>query len=166
MTLRYLRCRSHDAIPSSEFQISLPTNFTPRVRFASTLPDGNYRLRVIVAGITNNLGNPLPADRTVDFYVMDGDADRTRTVDFGDLVILARNFNQSPRTFAQGDFDYSGTVDFGDLVILARSFNQTLAQIPATITTSTGTGGATINLADSGSETGDSRGKVRRQLLA
>ena len=56
-----------------------------------------------------------------------GDADLNGTVDFNDLVRLARNFNQSGRVFASGDFNYSsdGLVDFNDLVLLARNFNRT-----------------------------------------
>jgi hypothetical protein len=55
-----------------------------------------------------------------------GDADLNSSVNFNDLVALARNFNQANRFWQQGDFDYNGMVNFNDLVALARNFNQTL----------------------------------------
>jgi hypothetical protein len=55
-----------------------------------------------------------------------GDANLDRTVDFTDLVTLARNYNTtgSQLTWDQGDFNYDDKVDFNDLVLLARNYNQ------------------------------------------
>jgi hypothetical protein len=72
-------------------------------------------------------GSPLVADFSFDFFVLGGDANRDRKVDVADLGILATNWQQSPRTFADGDFDYSGTVDVNDLGILASAWQQQLA---------------------------------------
>jgi fibronectin-binding autotransporter adhesin len=97
------------------------------------LPDGNYRLTIAAADISNAVGVPLTNSVTLDFFVLAGDANRDRHVDFADLVILAQNYNLSGRNFGQGDFNYSGTVDFADLVILAQKYNSTLALLPAEI---------------------------------
>jgi hypothetical protein len=60
-----------------------------------------------------------------------GDADLNGTVNFGDLVRLAQNYNQNVSTtteswWPKGDFNYDGTVNFGDLVKLAQNYNTTL----------------------------------------
>ena len=57
------------------------------------------------------------------FFVLAGDANHDGVVDFGDLALLAQNYNMTGRTFANGDFDYDGDVDFQDLVILAQRYN-------------------------------------------
>jgi hypothetical protein len=90
-------------------------------------PDGNYSVAFNSAGITDSQGNPLGGTTTFNFFVLAGDADHDRDVDVNDLGILASNWQQSPRTFAQGDFDYSGTVDVNDLGILASHWQQQLA---------------------------------------
>ena len=69
----------------------------------------------------------MAADHVLDFFVLAGDANHDRKVDVADLGILASNWQQSPRTFAQGDFDYNGTVDVSDLGILASNWQQNLA---------------------------------------
>jgi hypothetical protein len=61
-------------------------------------------------------------------YTYYGDADFSGSVNVADLGILASNWQQSPRTFAQGDFDYSGTVDVNDLGMLASNWQQSLAR--------------------------------------
>ena len=60
-----------------------------------------------------------------------GDVNGDQTVDFSDLVVVAQNYGQSGRTYAQGNLDYSvgGTVDFSDLVILAQHYGQSLALV-------------------------------------
>ena len=93
------------------------------------LPDGDYRLSWSSNAVTDLAGNWVPAG-SKDFHVLGGDANRDRKVDFSDLVILARNFNQSSRVYSQGDFNYDNTVNFSDLVILARNFNQSLLLAP------------------------------------
>jgi len=90
------------------------------------LPDGNYRLTIPAAKLTDVAGNPLTQDVSLDFFVLAGDANRDRTVGFADLLILAQNYNGTGRTFSQGDFNYDGKVDFSDLLILAQQYNKTL----------------------------------------
>ena len=99
------------------------------------LPDGNYRLTLLAAGITNGAGQQLDANRdgtggdnfTFDFFFLNGDANRDRAVNLQDFNILAANFGASPRTFAQGDFNYDGVVNLQDFNILAGRFGQSLA---------------------------------------
>ena len=50
-----------------------------------------------------------------------GDVNGDGKVDFGDLLILARNYGK-PGTPDQGDGDGDGKIDFGDLVLLARNY--------------------------------------------
>jgi endoglucanase len=97
-----------------------------------TLPDGDYRATIRRTNVTDAAGNPLAADAVVTFFVLAGDANHDRTVDFQDLVILSQNYNQTGRTFAQGNLDYSagGTIDFADLVILSQRYNATLGTAP------------------------------------
>ena len=58
-----------------------------------TLADGNYRLSVAPNGISDPAGNPLAADYAFDFFVLAGDANHARHVDFNDLVVLAQHYN-------------------------------------------------------------------------
>jgi hypothetical protein len=95
------------------------------------LPDGNYRLTIPAAKLTDAAGNPLPQDIVLDFFVLAGDANRDRHVDFNDLVALAQNYNAVGRTFSRGDFSYDGRVDFADLVLLAQRYNTFLQPPPA-----------------------------------
>jgi len=61
-------------------------------------------------------------------YTIQGDANLDGTVNFNDLLALARHYNASGAdvTWGVGDFDYNGTVNFNDLLTLARNYNQAL----------------------------------------
>jgi hypothetical protein len=84
------------------------------------LADGDYRA-------TFAAGNVLGLSTSLDFYVLAGDANRSRSVDFADLVLLAQHYGQTTgMTYADGDFDDDGDVDFADLVVLAQAYNVTL----------------------------------------
>ncbi len=87
--------------------------------------DGNWRIDLPVGALSDAAGN-LSEVFTANFFVLAGDADRNRSVNFGDLLILARNYGQAARLFSEGDFDYDGSVGFSDLLILARNYNLTL----------------------------------------
>jgi hypothetical protein len=93
--------------------------------FAS-LPNGNFRATLHKAGVTDAAGIPLATDAMLDFWFLNGDANRDRSVDFNDLVALAQNYNTTGKTFAQGDFTGDGSVDFNDLVVLAQHYNTTV----------------------------------------
>jgi autotransporter-associated beta strand protein len=56
-----------------------------------------------------------------------GDATMDGTVNFGDLLALAKNYNSTSGTWTTGDFTYDGTVNFGDLLALAKNYNKALA---------------------------------------
>jgi hypothetical protein len=92
------------------------------------LPDGNYRARIIASGVSSTSGGTMAADYLFDFFILAGDANRDRKVDFNDLVVLAQNYNTSGRNFALGNFNYdpAGKVDFEDLVLLAQRYNTSL----------------------------------------
>ena len=94
---------------------------------AGVLPDGNYRATLIASGITNPDGIPLAANHVLNFFFLNGDANRDRRVNLQDFNILAANFGQSPRTFSQGDFNYDGAVNLQDFNILAARFGTVLA---------------------------------------
>jgi hypothetical protein len=91
------------------------------------LPDGNYRLRVAAANLTDAAGNPLDQDLAHDFFVLAGDANRDRVVNLRDFNALASNFGKSGRLFSQGDFNYDGQVTLADFNILANRFGQGVA---------------------------------------
>jgi hypothetical protein len=91
------------------------------------LPDGDYHLALPAGAVTDLFGNALIAEHTLDFFFMQGDANRDRRVNLADFNILASNFGQSSRTFTQADFNYDGTVNLGDFNILAARFGNVLA---------------------------------------
>ena len=140
--------------------------------FASPLPDGNYTLLLPSASASDGTGNTLALNVSASFYTLGGDFNRNRTTDFNDLVILARNFNQSPRVNSLGDANYDGITDFNDLVILARNFNVSLASPPSPVFAG-GRGSGSVRItADTLSPGGkvaaseDGAGKQSRKLLA
>ena len=98
------------------------------------LPDGNYRVTLLSAGI-NDGANPLDGNgdgvggdnyinNTV--FVWAGDANRDRVVDVRDLHIVLGNREQSDQLFTDGDFNYDGMVDKFDLRIVARNMNNSV----------------------------------------
>jgi hypothetical protein len=98
------------------------------LRWAQPLTDGNYRLYVWSAGVRDDQGQSLRFDYTFDFFVLGGDANQDRAVDFLDLAKLAQNYNTSGggKTYADGDFNGDDNVDFLDLAILAQRYNTRL----------------------------------------
>ncbi len=56
-----------------------------------------------------------------------GDTNLDGTVNFTDLLALARNYNGTNLFWQTGDFNYDGNVNFTDLLALARNYNQTLS---------------------------------------
>jgi SdrD B-like domain/Bacterial Ig-like domain len=115
------------AVPDPDYSYD-PGTKRVTLQWPQPLTDGDYRLTVWASGIHDDVGQPLAADYTFDFFAMAADANHDRKVDFSDLVILAQNYNSSGKTFARGNFDYDpgGNVGFSDLVILAQRYNTTL----------------------------------------
>ncbi len=124
---------TNQTIPATGNWTIANTPSSTTVNFSPLLPDGRYRVTFSAAGITDAAGNPLAASAVVNFHVLAGDANRDQQVNFDDLLILAANYNSSPRTFSQGDFDYSGTVNFDDLLLLAAKYNTGVPAAPATL---------------------------------
>jgi len=91
------------------------------------LPDGDYRAELLPGSVSDPFGNTLPATYILNFFFLNGDADRDAAVDSDDFNILASNFGQSNRTFSQGDFNYDGTVNSDDFNILAGRFGSVLS---------------------------------------
>jgi hypothetical protein len=85
---------------------------------------------LLAGGVSDAAGN-LSAAATFDFFVLAADANRDRSVNFDDLVILAQNYGGTGKTFSTGDFNDDGSVGFDDLVMLAQRYGTTL---PSTAT--------------------------------
>ncbi len=96
---------------------------------ASFPPDGNYRATLSGSGISAN-GVPMGTNVDVDFFILRGDANNDRRVDFTDLLTLAQNYGGMNRNFSQGNFDLDtqGLVDFNDLLLLAQRYGTSLLQ--------------------------------------
>lgn len=72
------------------------------------------------------LGTPVAAGDVLVRHTKLGDATLDGTVNFSDLLVLARAYNSTGAHWYQGDFDYNGVVNFNDLLIVARNYNATL----------------------------------------
>jgi uncharacterized delta-60 repeat protein len=107
---------------------TLPTRAEWTTFFAQPLPDGNYHAQIAADAVRDYADNPLAAPISFDFFILAGDANHDRKVDFTDLVAVAQSYNTtSGATFDKGDFNYDGKVDFTDLVMLAQRYGTTLA---------------------------------------
>jgi glucose/arabinose dehydrogenase len=118
-------------IPSANIAVSVDS-VTNRLRFSfpgfanGVLPTGQYRATLVGAQTTDPAGNTLASDAVINFRFIAGDADDNGRVEFNDLLILAKNYQQTDRSFALGNYNYStdGLVDFNDLLILAQNYGQ------------------------------------------
>jgi hypothetical protein len=109
---------------------------TATFTFTAGLPDGNYHLTLPPSGASDPSGNALASAASLDFYLLGGDANRDRKVDFLDLAALAQNYNTSGgKTWADGDFNGDGKVDFLDLAMMAQRYNTGLAAPGAVMAT-------------------------------
>jgi ELWxxDGT repeat protein len=129
--LRIVAVPGGAALDPSKFAVSFdPATLTATFTFpgypGGRLPDGNYRATLLAGGVTDPTGNPAAADYALDFYVLGGDTNRDRVVNFNDLLLLASNYNKAGLTYAQGDFTGDGVVNFNDLLILAQNYNKSL----------------------------------------
>ena len=71
-------------------------------------------------------GNALAVDNVLNFFFLNGDANRDRNVNLSDFTILAANFNGTGKDFSQADFNYDTKVDLTDFTVLAARFNAVL----------------------------------------
>lgn len=60
---------------------------------------------------------------------LNGDANFDGAVEFGDFLVLAKNFRTSNRFWSEGDFNSSGSVEFGDFLVMATNFGKRAATI-------------------------------------
>jgi hypothetical protein len=79
----------------------------------------------------SSFGVGLTSDFTQNFALLNGDANRSGTVDITDFNVLASNFGKSGMTFSQGNFDFSadGKVTLQDFSVLASNFGKSLAPL-------------------------------------
>lgn len=132
---------TQEQIPASSISLSNYNSTTNTATFSfinieepgyaneTILPDGNYRATIAASDVVLN-GEEMTNDMILNFFVLSGDANRTRTVNLQDFDILAANFGQSPRDFTQGDFDYDGVVNLSDFNILSGQFGTVLEAAP------------------------------------
>ena len=84
----------------------------------------------------NSRGDTIASTLGVDdirALTIPGDANHDGSVNFSDLVILARHYGANSATWETGDFNFDGKVGFDDLVLLARDYGQTVT--PAELAT-------------------------------
>ena len=100
---------------------------TATFNFNGILADGRYTATFSNTGIENRQSMELSGDRVQEFFFLAGDFNHDGAVNLADFNILASNFGQSNRTFAQGDANYDGVVNLSDFNILAAKFGSSLA---------------------------------------
>ncbi len=122
---------------AASFSYNVATK-TATLNFQSQLPDGNYRLVLNAGAVESSTGAPSAATQ-LDFFVLGGDANRDRHVNFDDLLIVAQNYGKLNQTFSQGNFDYdpNGEVDFDDLLIVAQHYDAFLPALQAGVVLTT-----------------------------
>ncbi|MFT3787366.1 MAG: hypothetical protein QM770_14570 [Tepidisphaeraceae bacterium] len=94
---------------------------------ANTIADGDYLATLPAASASDTAGKQLIAAGTRSFFMLAGDANRDRTVNFSDLLVVASNYGLTSRTFSQGDFNYDGQTNFTDLLMMAARYGTSLA---------------------------------------
>lgn len=91
---------------------------------------GTYTVSTVASQVKDVAGN-FTAVANIGTFVANipipGDADRNGRVEFDDLLLVAQNYGQTTKTFAQGNFsdDEAGDVGFDDLLLLAQHYGQT-----------------------------------------
>lgn len=96
--------------------------------------DGPYRFRIPMGTIESSSGGLTRSDTDLtgtNYYILAGDLNRDRVVNFDDLLTLSQNFGQTGKTFSQGNIDYSpdGLVGFDDLLILAQRYGTSVLEV-------------------------------------
>lgn len=124
---------TNTVIPNPNLAFSYNDQTARAVITPSQLPngiftDGNYRLTINAGSVTDLSGNGLASNYNFDFFVLAGDFNRDRTVNFNDLLVIAQNYNRIGRSFSQGNIDYSpeGLVAFNDLLGVAQNYGDSV----------------------------------------
>ncbi len=100
------------------------------VRNGVVLNAGNYRLTLLAQGITDAAGQALPANVTINFYILPGDTNNDRVVNDVDLLQAWRNARYpSPQPDLNGDLNGDGQVNFADLSLVQSNYLATLPRI-------------------------------------
>ncbi len=102
------------------------------------LPDGNYRLTVLAAGVTGPHGTHLAADYTFDCFVLTGDVNGDGKVNADDLALVWAELSKPP---AARNLDYDlngdGQVTAADLAVIKSHYLATQPLPPALILATT-----------------------------
>jgi hypothetical protein len=94
-----------------------------------SLADGDYRLAVRAAAVTDASGRPLSSDHALAFHRLYGDATGDRRVDNADFFLFRSSFGRAagdPLYLAYLDFNGDGRVDNLDFFQLRTRFGTTL----------------------------------------
>src|SRR5260221_399642 len=92
------------------------------------LPDGNYRLTVVAAGITGPHNKPMAANVTFDFYALTGDVNGDRVTNDRDLYEVWQNLlKPSASRNLNDDIDGDGQVTQADVNVVKSNY---LAALP------------------------------------
>jgi hypothetical protein len=117
---------SHQMINPQLVHASYDDAYRTAIVGAGVLPDGNYSA-YISGGVQDVLGLSMTTGPAIQFFFLNGDANRDRLVDTTDFNILAANFGTSNRLFSQGDFNYDQAIDSIDFSCLLSQFGKRLA---------------------------------------
>jgi hypothetical protein len=130
------------------------TNNTVTFPINGILADGNYRATLNSSGVTNTLDMPITANEEVNFFWLNGDLNRDRSVSISDFLDLASHFGTAATKWSDGDLNYDGIVSISDFLDLASNFGKTVdppaAAQPAADATVTATD--STSAADSGND--------------
>ena len=130
-----LNLDTNQVLPQSAGTLTFnPTSNTATLVLTNQMPNGDYRLTVNASDIANSTGIPASgAPITLEWYVLAGDVNRDRTVNFDDLLLIAQNYGQTNKTFTGGNVNYSsdGLVGFDDLLLLAQNYGVALSTTPS-----------------------------------
>ncbi len=130
--LQLVNTTTGQTIPSSGYTATYNAQSRTATFTFTALPNGNYSATILGSHV-HNLDGYTSNNATRSFFVLAGDVNRDRVVDFSDLLIIAQNYGQSGKTFTQGNLDRSvdGKVDFSDLLILAQSYGRSIPMLSA-----------------------------------
>ncbi len=79
-------------------------------------------------------GRPADGTSVLILFTLEGDTNLDRSVNFVDLLALARNYNPTAgKVWSDGDFNYDGLVNFTDLLTLARNYGLSLSSSEASL---------------------------------
>ncbi len=93
------------------------------------LPDGNYRLTVLAAGVLGPHGKPMAANSNFEFYVLTGDVNGDRVVNDRDLFEVWQNLLKPPASRnLNDDLTGDGQVTQADVNVVKGNY---LAALPA-----------------------------------